>query len=417
MEQPIPSGIKKAASRIQVEGAGQPGGDSKLSRRDWILLPLLGLLTIGFLAGATELAARRIFNASNSILASCMVLDDPTTGARAIPNSVCYEKVPEGSPIQYAFNSCGHRAGMECGPKPPGTYRIVTTGSSFTLGEQVAREDSFAALLPSEILRKTGQKVEVYNEGMGWGFSHSVALRFNKTLAAQPDIILWVLTPADIEGAAEVSFQPKVEAQRRSMSLLARAWYYAKNDFASQSAAEALSELVGRTRTATLLRHYLFQSPSLYMNSYLLIGDMDGGFLKTGWSDDWKRHLRQFEADDIQNSARAKAAHVPLVVTLVPSRGQAAMISMGKWPKDFDPYKLDRDLRAIVESHGGIYIDILPDFENVVNAGQYYYPVDTHPTAAGHALIARLLAKELTSGAVPGLHSGSQPQAALEQER
>ncbi len=33
--------------------------EAKLLRRDWILLPMLSLLTICFIAGSTELIARR----------------------------------------------------------------------------------------------------------------------------------------------------------------------------------------------------------------------------------------------------------------------------------------------------------------------------------------------------------------------
>ena len=78
---------------------------------------------------------------------------------------------------------------------------------------------------------------------------------------------------------------------------------------------------------------------------------------------------------------------------------------MGEWPAGFNPYKLDDELRAIITSHGGTYVDILPGFRDVPNAEQYYLPLDGHPTAEGHAVIAGLLAKALTSGAVPELRA------------
>jgi hypothetical protein len=89
------------------------------------------------------------------------------------------------------------------------------------------------------------------------------------------------------------------------------------------------------------------------------------------------------------------------------------MISVGEWPADYDPYKLDEEVRAIIESHGGIYIDILPDFRAVPNPERHYFPVDGHPDAAGHAMIAGMLAKELTSGAVPALKASPVSQSAL----
>jgi len=87
------------------------------------------------------------------------------------------------------------------------------------------------------------------------------------------------------------------------------------------------------------------------------------------------------------------------------------MIAMGQWPDGFDPYKLDDELRAILVSHGGIYIDILSGIRNIPNPEQYYFPVDGHPDAQGHLMFSRLLAKALTSGGVPALKATSQPTA------
>ena len=44
---------------------GVPVNEKKLPRRDWFLLPMLGLLTIALLATSTELIARLIFPEAN----------------------------------------------------------------------------------------------------------------------------------------------------------------------------------------------------------------------------------------------------------------------------------------------------------------------------------------------------------------
>jgi hypothetical protein len=93
------------------------------------------------------------------------------------------------------------------------------------------------------------------------------------------------------------------------------------------------------------------------------------------------------------------------------------MISVGKWPDGFDPYKLDNDLRAIITRHGGTYVSILPYFRRFPNAEQYYFPVDAHPNGRGHVVIADILARELTNGSIPALGIVSQPHAALEPYR
>jgi hypothetical protein len=141
------------------------------------------------------------------------------------------------------------------------------------------------------------------------------------------------------------------------------------------------------------------------VSSYLRGGDEHSGFLKAEPSADWKNRLRQTDMDVANMQARASAAGIPFVTVLLPNRSQAAMISMGEWPAGYDPYKLEGELRSIVTSHGGIYIDILPDFRNIPNPERYYFPVDGHPDANGHAIIAGMLAKELARGAVPGLRA------------
>jgi hypothetical protein len=391
-----------------------PSAEAKLPRRDWILLPLISLLTIGIIASSTEVIARRVFGGSTTLMKNCMVMDDPSTGPRAIPNTACWEKIPESQLVEYRFNSCGHRAGMECQPKQPGTYRIVMTGSSLALGEGVQREQTFAALLPAELSQETGRKVELYNESMGWGFPRSVRLRFNEVLAAKPDLILWILTPGDIEGASLIVYSSDAESRfQRSLTLPERAWLHMKAAFSSESFDAAASELFNRTRTALLLRHFLYQSQSQYVASYQMVSDEEGGFLKADQSAQWKGHLKQFDTDAAAMEGQSEAAGVPFVAVLVPIRAQAAMISMGRWPAKYDPYELDNQLRSIITRHGGIYLDILPDYREIPNADRGYFPVDTHPNADGHKTIAELLAKALTSGAVPTLRVATQPQSLL----
>jgi hypothetical protein len=174
-------------------------GQWKLPMRDWILLPLLSLLTICLTAGCTEFIARRAFAVSKTSIAAGCMMGDSLTGRRIIPNSVCWEKTGESRLTEYRFNNCGHRTGMECGPKPPGTYRIVMVGSSIAMGAWVPREKTFAALLPMELSRRTGRKIELYNESIAAETPNANALRFDDVLAVEPDLILWVITPWDVQ--------------------------------------------------------------------------------------------------------------------------------------------------------------------------------------------------------------------------
>ena len=375
---------------------------SKLPWRDWIILPLLSLLTILIIVVSTESLARRVFGVSKTSLESCLILDDAANGVRAIPNSVCSEKLPETELIEYKFDCTGYRTGKVCGPKPPGVYRIVLIGSSIAMGERVPIEKTFATLLPIELSRRVGREVELYNYAMAFGFPRNTALRFNDVLAAQPNLILWVVSSIDIKLARFSHVE------------------FLQNNNSSQVGRIAALKKVIKVRiggnplaaSVTALSYFLqkYKSQSEYIRSFLAIpdggeGDWDTGpsALRSELSQEWKNRMQQFDDYAAEITRRAKTAGVPIVVVMVPNRAQAAMISMDEWPKGFNPFTIDKELGTIITRHGGLYVDILPDFRETANPEQHFYPIDGHPDSDAHAMIAGYLAKELTGGAVPEL--------------
>jgi hypothetical protein len=370
--------------------------ERKLPLRDWITLLILALLTICVVAVSTESIARRMFPEPKSPLRSCLIENDVSTGVRGIPNSVCSEQSIESGLVEYRFNGCGYRAGLEWGPKPPGAYRIVMVGTSTAFGTGVPREKSIAALLPVELSRRTGRNVELYNEALPGGTARAIVLRFNAILAAKPDMILWILTPWDIRNAPSLLFPPPAS---NSGGFLAK-----------------VRKQVKDSASRILIEHFLYQSASSYLS--LFLKDARGpGFLGATLSTEWQRHLRDYETYATNIEGQASAASIPVVAVLVPDRAQAAMISTGDWPAAYNPYELDNELRPIVTRHGGTYIDILPDFRSIPNPEKYYFPVDGHPNADGHRIVSGLLANALTAGAVPALKVAAQPKTAQEQGR
>jgi hypothetical protein len=406
--------------------------EAKLSRRDWILFPALTFLTIGLLLVSADSVARWKFATLSGVGEDCLVFTDPSTGVIGIPNSVCQEKIPEGEVSEYRFNTCGHRTDLECEVKPPGAYRIVMIGGSYAMGMRVPLEKSFAALLPAELSQRTGRTVELYNEGMPWRPPQIIARHFNNVLAPKPDMILWVIVPLDIwnplwtlryAGTARSPGAPQALSAYDKVKRILRAASNRVNHVATKLSAP----------TELMLRHFLYKSQSYSITSYLqgsvaaeLPDKPDApymrkvrgpDFLKVAPSEDWQNHLRAFDADAANIEAQARAAGVPLVAVLLPERTQAAMLSRGECPAGFDPYKLDSELRSIIESHGGTYIDILRYFRGIPNTEQGFYPLDGHPDASGHAMISGLIAKELMNDAAPALRVAAPRNAVLEQSR
>jgi hypothetical protein len=395
------------------------GSEQKLPRRDWILLPMLGLLTICFIGASARLIARQAHLVDEGSMHPCLVFHDLSTGVRGIPGSVCWQKADEESkPVEYRFNSSGYRANEPFGPKPQGTYRIVMTGSSFVMGWDVPVDKTFAGLLPIELSKLTGRKIELYNEGMHTGFPLRVALSFNDVLAVKPDLVVWILSATDIVEVSRLvpeSVMPPTGGKgaltsARSGGLISTI----KGAFTSQPPLDAVRHVWDESISSFVLRHFLYESQSLYVNSSLMPGNTGIDYLRLSPSAAWQGHLEQFDKYAADIESRARAAGIPLVVVYVPNRAQAAMISMGEWPAAYDPYKLDNDLRSIIVKRGGIYIDVLPGFRTIPNPEQYYFPVDGHPDADGHAIIADLLAKALTDGTIPALRATPRTKPAFE---
>ncbi|HEY0340562.1 MAG TPA: hypothetical protein VGC34_07150 [Steroidobacteraceae bacterium] len=358
-------------------------------RRDWLLLPLLGLASIAALGVTAELVSRHLFSESAERLATCLVLDDPANGVRGIPNSTCREKAQESALIEYRLDSAGFRSGFTSPATRSGMLRIVMVGSSVAMGERVQFPQTLAALLPQELSGKSGRPIELYNEGMAYGFARNVALRFPDALAAKPDVVLWLLTPLDVQLASVVDVKNAFGGPAHG----------------SRAVDEVKTQLLTKLRnaggdivTGYALRHWLYahERQELYVQSFLARGNAaDSGFLEESFGPQWQAYLQEFATHAAQVAAQARRAGVPLIATLVPNHAQAAMIAAGRWPPGFDPYRLGEKLRSIIVGYGGTYVDILPDFRNVTNVGELYLPMDGHPNAAGHLIITQLLANRL----------------------
>jgi hypothetical protein len=374
---------------------------SRLPKRDWILLPACGLLALVLTLGPLEVLSRTLFHGGPSDSLSCMVLHDPQNGPHAIPNSECSFKVPESNCVTYQFNSRGHRAGMELGVKRPGVYRIVLIGTSMAEGLHVPWNQTFAALLPKELSRQTGRKVEVYNEALEWESPCLILQHLKGVIDADPDAILWAVTKWDVENASLVT--PSALAPVKATvpgGRWARAWQRAFDSKQSRSAADRIADTVKHTfqvispGTVFLFEHFLYQNDYEYVKSFLATGN-DTEFLQAKPDKTWQGHLREFDRYVSDVEARAAEAGIPVIATVLPSRIEATLISLGQWPSGLDPFKFGEEVRSTFEKHGGTYLDLLSSFRGLRHAERYYYAVDGHPNAAGQAIFFNSLAKGL----------------------
>jgi hypothetical protein len=385
--------------------------EPKPRRRDWILLPMLGILTIVFLAGSVELIARWMFPQLGTGAAGedCMVFNDPSTGARGIPNCKVMEKIAEGELLQYRFNNKGFRSDEDFGPKKPGTYRIVMLGTSMTMGMRVPIEKTFASLLPPELSRRTRLKVELYNEAMAYRTPDVMADHFGEVLKADPDMVLWTLTIGDLGTQAEAKMLPISD---RNSSYLVRAWHRVKEAYAAQSSMDLIRYIFRHTRTCTLLTHYLYSSKSQFVRASVM-----RGIYMSELNMDQKRKLQLFDRDYARMEAQAEKSGVLLVVALLPDHAEADMLLTQDLPPDVDPYKFGEELRSIVASHGGTYVDIFSFVRSKPDLQYGYFNAEGHLNALGHAILNEAFAQVLTNGSVRAFKAVAQPQSVLNRGR
>jgi len=90
--------------------------------------------------------------------------------------------------VEYRFDCAGYRVGIRMPSAAAGHYRIVIVGSSMAMGRTCIEEAFFDPAATGAVTRN-GQKIEVYNYAMAFGFPRNVALRFDDVLAAKPDLI------------------------------------------------------------------------------------------------------------------------------------------------------------------------------------------------------------------------------------
>ena len=379
----------------------------KFPARPTIVLPLIALLTLVLIGVPTEIVARLLFSETPIGARSCLILNDSSTGVRGVPNSQCTERTYESEWVQYKFNSCGHRAAMECGHKRPGTFRIVMVGSSIAHGYTVPFDKSFGALLPQLLSKETGRDIELYNQGMPWGTPRGVYLRFNEALAEQPDLLLWTVTPWDIfyvdltVPETHAAAAPKTAVGSSTWDrLMARV--FRNPDLSRLSWVSS--------RAVFMLQHILYKSDSIYLSHSLSTTDEYASSLKDKPGKEWQNKLDKFGNYVAEMTARAKAADVPFVFTALPRHAQVVMIARGVAPPGVNPYSFGDQIKAVVEQNGGTYIDTLQQFRNVPDVNRAFYPVDQHMTVLGHQLIAQMIATGLTQGANPVI-APAQPAA------
>lgn len=368
----------------QPEDARVTVPEDSLPLRDWWLLPLVVLSVTLAVLGIVEISARRMFADRGQFTCE---MKDSSGLVRHKPNCICYLKIAEGPLVEYRFNECGYRSAKPCGTKPRDTLRVVLMGTSTAMGLHVPAEETFAARTEKALNRMCSQPVEIQNLGRVVG-PYALPEMADEALGLSPDVIVLTLSPFDISGRVDVS-PPSAQRDSTGIARIKLAW-------------EKLKFEVHDSKSGMAAAHFGLMNEQMIYQAFLRNGTQRD-VMTFPLTDSGERMYAEFAAIFDRTMARFEGSGVPILVTAIPNRVAAAMVSNHSpmevtYARGFGRYISEAAVRQ-----GALALDLTPEFARVPHAERLFYPVDTHPTGRGHAAIARALVDRLTDGSLSQL--------------
>jgi hypothetical protein len=388
-------GTHSASSRSDVPASGEAEG--RLRRRDFLILPLLSILTALTLAVGTEAAARHFFLEVDAD--SCRI-NDANIGFSYRPGCISRLKTLARPWVTNQFNECGFRSKESCGPKPAGTIRIALLGSSTSEGFFVPYDQTFATHIASDLTRKFGRPVDVQNLGVQC-YPICEFRRLHQALALKPDLLLLAVSPFDIEHLDSSELPNRYKPMQVS--------HASSSTKKAVSPIERLVTLGKESTTRLVFEHLLFQDTPIYIRIYLHHGD-PADYLRPSFSPAWEGRLNAFELLLSEMSEESRAANVPFVLIEIPTMVQASLASAQNVPAGIDPYAINRRLSEISSRHGVEFISALDGLQGVSEPSRFFTVEDGHLNAAGHAMISDAVVEQLTKQQLPILSGRIEPR-------
>jgi hypothetical protein len=351
----------------------------RLSRRDYIVLPLLSLITIGFLVTACEVGARIIRPRVEED--SCLVRS--SIGVRFRPNCTSPLKAAEGPWTTDHYNECGYRTMAHCGPKPAGTVRIVLLGSSMTHGSYVPYDETFAARMGDALARDLKRPAEIENLGVFRFDPLDCYRRLGEAMKLDPDAVVFPVAPTDLQDR----INPKLFAQRDDPGVA----YIRPPSSNNMTALQHLSFRLRNDYTSVLLAQYfLFRNTDTFIQHFLAYGEVTD-YLRQPFTPAWEARFADLQTLVDEMAERLRARGIPLVLVALPSRVEAALLQPQRRQPRVDAFAFGNRLQRIAGQSGASYVDLVHPFSKLPRPESLYFVVNSHLTAEGHAAVARQL--------------------------
>jgi hypothetical protein len=350
-----------------------------LPRKDWVLLPLIAVVTTLALLLAAEVIAR--IGWPEDTKSSCL----PKLG-RPPANCTARIKAFEGVWHEESFNECGYRGTGPCNETPAGG-RIAVLGSSTSWGYLIPFDQTWSVQAARQIGARCGIPPDIQSLG-GFMSLNEVAQRLPEVVALRPQLAVLVIAPFDLLEMPKGGFDVHSNAPRQPKEnggLLTR-----------------LNGLIMSSRALGLAQHLLYRDPNFYTKAYLRFGDK-ADFLRPPFSSAWLARLAYVDTGIGYIADQLRVANVPLMLVYAPQQAQADIVAAAMRFPGVDPLALDTALADIAARHGAAFVDGARAFERIGNAWSYFLPVNGHLNENGHNLLGRAVASSIIASPATGL--------------
>jgi lysophospholipase L1-like esterase len=253
-------------------------------------------------------------------------------------------------------------------PKAAGTLRMVFLGDSFTFGEGVRNEHTYAEVT-ARLLRIQGQQADPCNLGVG-GYNTTQSLRAARLIGfgLEPDVVVLGYTLNDAE-------PPLFEIDKATGRPVRRP----RERFIEAEAApkKPLATGIYRLRLARAFWQIARQQElsRQTIEYYRSINDPENtGFIES------ERALKELIAE-------CKKRNIPCIVVLFPLLFELS--------EDYPFQDAHQRIGSIVTNAGGTFIDLLPALRGKNAASLIVHPTDQHPNELVHEIAGGLLANEI----------------------
>jgi hypothetical protein len=355
---------------------------SKISHR--LLVLALGLLVS---LVAAELVLRVIdqprFPDAHTETRRFMMTDERVNGMPIYVNypgeiTFTYDDNPRGyfgpdNEVHHEVNPDGFR-GRPFAAKPVGTRRLVFLGDSFTFGEGVRLEHTYAEVA-AKYLSTPGLPVEACNLGVGgYNTTQSANLLQAIGLGLKPDAVILGYVPNDAEPPLFEIDSVTGQPTRRNREALVEAEAAPRKPPSTLFCRLRFGQLIWRAKEQVRISR---QTISYYRSLYEPEQD--------GWQESEKA------LHEIISVCQSNG--VPCIVVMFPILTELS---------DDHPFKsVHEQVGEVVTEAGGVFVDLLPALEGRDAQKLWVHSTDQHPNERVHAI-----AGELIAGAIRALGSG-----------